>query len=1429
MNRRKKRFYKNDEETELLSDDDDKRKDSKTPLWDVFKDTPRKPDTGSDLESKQYDFTVKAAKILVYVVVFMVILCTAMLSKGTLFLMTSQVKINTTRPICNEHLDTNRKFQVQLPEDERVTWIWALIYVYFVPQIATFLRSLRVCLFKSWKKKNIWRNLLPLFVTESLPAIGSAILVFSILPELDILKAAMLTNAFCFIPGVVGLLSRNAKNFSLIDISTVVALDIVSIIAQMTSFIMWPILEGNHKLNLIPISAILISFGWWENYVDENASFPIIRALATKRRVFQNRTYFLYLIVSVTNCLIFFTTALVIFWVQQNDISFLFNNFGAIFSDRSINVTEVKTLVEDLSEFGLDDTFKPITGTVLTSVWTPITVILVNIFSSYICYTSVKFASKISIQEFSFALPINLTIPLLLCILIGITGDYLEDECKLIGIFPSYIFFKTPPIQHLKEFLTSQYSWAWLMWLLSQAWITIHIWNPKCRKLAKTEKLFVRPMYDAFLIDQSVCLNRRRDDSSLDADSTSSASNPRVFVCATMWHEIGEEMMTFLKSIFRLDEDHCAHRIVENYLHVDLPTNYELECNIFFDDAFIRKSTDDTDPLLNSYVLDLITRLDKAASEVHGVNLKIRPPKIFSTPYGGRLEWILPGRTKLLVHLKDKAKIRAKKRWSQVMYMYYLLGYRLMDNPEISRDEKTEMSQNTFLLALDGDIDFKPDAMHLLMEYMKINKKLGAACGRIHPVGQGAIAWYQIFEYAVGHWLQKATEHVVGCVLCSPGCFSLFRGEVLMQDRVMCKYTTVASEARHRVQYDQGEDRWLCTLILQAGYRVEYSAASDSYTHCPEGFNEFYNQRRRWIPSTMANILDVLSDHKNIVEVNDDISMIYIIYQMILLLGTVSGPGTIFLMLVGAAVTVFAMDEWTSFLLNLIPIMIFVAICALCDDKVQLLAAGIISSAYGLIMMAVMIGVILQIHDDGIMAPSSIFFFFMLLEFVVAAIIHPKEFYCLKYGIIYYVTVPSMYMLLMIFSVFNMNNVSWGTRDVTVVKTEQPEENKTEEKKEVDNSFSAILQKFANKENGSMELSWSGLFKCAFCTHPSREHEELKAIQIVLQGINDKLNALEDPDYVIAREPQNSQPISANNNEKPEQTRKESPTTRKDAKSDEKSPEKSIMSNSWFYHKELINGEVEWLDDREEKFWDQLIEKYLEPIDETSKQKIIARELKDLRDKMVFTFFMINALFVLVIFLLTLKKDIVHINWPYNPKVNFTYVDNENEVEIMKDYLHLEPIGFVFLISFASLLVIQSFGMFVHRFGTFSQILSNTQINWNIMNKKKQEGTKHVSVKNALRTAKKLQQLYDLDKNEEEKKNEMLPPGKRKSVFFPAINERKKPQVCDLVESFKARMKLYDDEGFKGPVDRKTVTHIKNKHSEILRKSQSHLIANVSE
>ena len=117
---------------------------------------------------------------------------------------------------------------------------------------------------------------------------------------------------------------------------------------------------------------------------------------------------------------------------------------------------------------------------------------------------------------------------------------------------------------------------------------------------------------------------------------------------------------------------------------------------------------------------------------------------------------------------------------------------------------KEKLAENTYILTLDGDIDFQPSAVKLLVDLMKKDKGIGAACGRIHPVGEfGLLYCYQKFEYWVGHVLQKATEHVFGSVMCSPGCFSLFRAKALMHDNVMNTYTTKSEEPMHYVQYDQ--------------------------------------------------------------------------------------------------------------------------------------------------------------------------------------------------------------------------------------------------------------------------------------------------------------------------------------------------------------------------------------------------------------------------------------------------------------------------------------------------------------------------------------------------------------------------------------------------------------------------------------------------
>lgn len=175
-----------------------------------------------------------------------------------------------------------------------------------------------------------------------------------------------------------------------------------------------------------------------------------------------------------------------------------------------------------------------------------------------------------------------------------------------------------------------------------------------------------------------------------------------------MWHETKDEMIEFLKSIIRLDEDQCARRVAQKYLRVvdpgecfkdnrHLTYNWHINssrekkknnnlfmvtlsvslpqiimnsrvsfscaaldnsivrrspfqsmhsafvcwffsAHIFFDDAF-ELSDNDVDIQVNSFVRLLVATIDDAASDVHQTTIRVRPPKKYPAPYGGRLVW----------------------------------------------------------------------------------------------------------------------------------------------------------------------------------------------------------------------------------------------------------------------------------------------------------------------------------------------------------------------------------------------------------------------------------------------------------------------------------------------------------------------------------------------------------------------------------------------------------------------------------------------------------------------------------------------------------------------------------------------------------------------------------------------------------------------
>lgn len=62
------------------------------------------------------------------------------------------------------------------------------------------------------------------------------------------------------------------------------------------------------------------------------------------------------------------------------------------------------------------------------------------------------------------------------------------------------------------------------------------------------------------------------------------------------------------------------------------------------------------------------------------------------------------------------------------------------------------------------------------------------------------------------HVVFQAAEHVLGSVLCAPGCFSVYRVSAVRD--ILATYASGVDEAYEFLTKDMGEDRWFCTLLV---------------------------------------------------------------------------------------------------------------------------------------------------------------------------------------------------------------------------------------------------------------------------------------------------------------------------------------------------------------------------------------------------------------------------------------------------------------------------------------------------------------------------------------------------------------------------------------------------------------------------------------
>ena len=617
------------------------------------------------------------------------------------------------------------------------------------------------------------------------------------------------------------------------------------------------------------------------------------------------------------------------------------------------------------------------------------------------------------------------TTPLLLSTPVSCAWFWISYTQRLFPFHPSFSansYFFDPKSPEINLFLLIPLFFVFLGMILSLGTL---IWRKPKVPVARQKTLLLSPAYDGVFLDSFLFLNRLSGQlahrfTSVAVSVAKRSKTSTVYICSTMFREEEHEMEQMLESIYKVAEALSAEMVR------GVDSTAKFESHIFFDGAL-------SDDQFREFALQLLSLLERS------LHINLEEVRKLKTPYGYQLNWKVSGALPFFVHLKDNTRVKNKKRWSQVMYMSYIINHRIKESGCGTHD--------AYILTTDADIRFTSESVAALLDFLVRDDSVGAVCARTHPLGSGPIVWYQIFEYAFGHWFQKSAEHVLGCVLCCPGCFSVFRVSAIAD--VLDTYKSNVTTASEFLTKDMGEDRWLCTLLIEKGWRLEYAALSENSTFCPDNFNEFFNQRRRWVPSTVANLLQLITSASSITSNNDSVSYLFILYQFILIFSTAITPATVILV-ISSGLNTTALNINTNLSVAILSILSlsYVFVCLTLPEKQQLDYGKLLALVMGIAIALAFVGISVEAIDtvyrlgafavnnsDPVAARfqtsipiDATYLVGFALIVIIAGLLHLNEFGVLLHFVWYILGLPAGYLLLIIYSACNLHNRSWGTR-----------------------------------------------------------------------------------------------------------------------------------------------------------------------------------------------------------------------------------------------------------------------------------------------------------------------------------------------------------------------------------------------------------------
>jgi chitin synthase len=178
------------------------------------------------------------------------------------------------------------------------------------------------------------------------------------------------------------------------------------------------------------------------------------------------------------------------------------------------------------------------------------------------------------------------------------------------------------------------------------------------------------------------------------------------------------------------------------------------------------------------------------------------------------------------------------------------------------------------VLMVDADTKVFPDSLTHMLCAMVRDPDIMGLCGetKIANKRDSWVTAIQVFEYFISHHSSKAFESVFGGVTCLPGCFCMYRIKapkgaqnywvpILANPDIVEHYSENVVDTLHTKNLLLlGEDRYLTTLMLRTFPKRKQVFVPQAVckTTVPDKFMVLLSQRRRWINSTIHNLMELV-------------------------------------------------------------------------------------------------------------------------------------------------------------------------------------------------------------------------------------------------------------------------------------------------------------------------------------------------------------------------------------------------------------------------------------------------------------------------------------------------------------------------------------------------------------------------------------------